>query len=372
MATRGPYNAKAVRIGQLLLADLRRGRFPVGSFLPAEQRLAAEWDAARETVRRAIGLLEQQRLVTRVPHRGVLVSGSPEAAVQLARRTRTIAIVLASEPDDGMSLIQSGVCDYARERGYAVRSIITPEDPERAFQVLDRGEARGLDGAIVLPYPGREHRELLERLWPRGLPVVCIERRSSALKVPSVEIDNAAGMYRAVRHLLITHRRPVWYLGMTPGHQNDRDRYEGYRLAMRDAGYAEQIDARTVLHPWSTDDPRYWHVTDAWAQGHEVAQQLFARDERFWSVACQKDDIAWGLYRACAERGLTIGRQVAVTGFDDHAYAARLDPPLTTVRQPFRDKGYQAARLLDRVLGEGMTAAVQVTLGVELVVRGSA
>ena len=158
MATRGPYNAKAVRIGQLLLADLRSGRFPVGSYLPAEQRLATEWDAARETVRRAIGLLEVQRLLTRVPHRGVLVSGSPQAAVQLTRRTRAIAIVLASEPDDGMALIQAGVRDYARERGHTVRNIITADDPERAFQVLDRGEARGLDGAIVLPYPGREPR----------------------------------------------------------------------------------------------------------------------------------------------------------------------------------------------------------------------
>jgi LacI family transcriptional regulator len=89
-------------------------------------------------------------------------------------------------------------------------------------------------------------------------------------------------------------------------------------------------------------------------------------------VACQKDDIAWGLYRACGERGLTVGRDVAVTGFDDHPHIAQLDPPLTTVRQPFREKGWQAARLLDRAMSDGFHAPVQVTLGVELVLRGSA
>ncbi len=371
MPVRGPYNAKAVRLAEYLLADLRRGRFPIGSHLPTESHLGGEYHAARETIRRAVAVLEQHRLVQRVPHRGVVVIALPDASTIAVRRQRTIAVVLASEPDGAMALMQAGARDYAREHGYALATIISADDPERPFQVLDRGRAEGLDGAIVLPYPGSEHRDVLERLWPRGLPVVCVERRSAGLKVPSVEIDNAAGMYRAVRHLLVRHRRPVWYLGMTPAHLTDRERYQGYRRAMDDAGYGEMISARTILHPWASDDARYWHVTDAWQQGHELATRLFAHGERFWSVACQKDDIAWGVYRACGERGLVIGHDVMVTGFDDHPHVAHLQPALTTVRQPFRDKGYQAARLLDRAMTEGFHAPVQVTLGVELMVRGS-
>jgi LacI family transcriptional regulator len=372
MSVRGPYNAKAVRLADQLASEVRCGRYPTGSHLPAERILANTYGAARETIRRAVALLEQRRVLRRVPHRGVMILGADAPRIAaVPRALRTIAVVLASEPDTGMNLIQSGVRDYARERGYDVRTIISADDPERPFQVLDRFAAVGLDGAIVLPYPGNEHRDVLERLWPRGLPVVCVERRSAALKVPSVEIDNAAGMYRAVRHLLVSQRRPVWYLSLRPGHHTDRTRYDGYCRAMMDAGYGELIAARTVWHPWSTDDPRYWHASDPWQQGYEVAQQLFAHQERFWSVACLKDDIAWGVYRAAQERGLTIGREVMVTGFDDHPYAAELDPPLTTVRQPFRDKGYQAARLLDRVMVDGFHAPVQVTLGVELVVRRS-
>jgi len=372
MSVRGPYNAKAVRLAEQLASEVRRGRYAAGSYLPAERILANDYGAARETIRRAVALLEQRRVLRRVPHRGVMVLGGDAVmSAAVPRALRTIAVVLASEPDTGMNLIQSGVRDYARERGYDVRAIISPNDPEHPFQVLDRHAAAGLDGAIVLPYPGREHREELERLWPRGLPVVCVERRSAALKVPSVEIDNEAGMYRAVRHLLVNHRRPVWYLSLRPGHHTDRIRYDGYRRAMTDAGYGDLIDQRTVWHPWSTDDPRYWHASDPWRQGYEVATQLFAHQERFWSVACLKDDIAWGVYHAARERGLTIGREVMVTGFDDHPYAAELDPPLTTVRQPFRDKGYQAARLLDRAMVDGFHAPVQVTLGVELVVRRS-
>lgn len=372
MSTRGPYNAKAVRLAEQLAGEIRRGRYPSGSHLPAERVLASDYGAARETIRRAVMLLEQRRVLRRVPHRGVMVLGADGPAISVAPRgLRTIAVVLASEPDGGMGLIQAGVRDYARERGYTLKSIISSDDPERPFQVLDRFDAAGIDGAIVLPYPGREHREVLERLWPRGLPVVCVERRSAALTVPSVEIDNAAGMYRAVRHLLVNHRRPVWYLSLRPGHHTDRTRYDGYSRAMTDAGYGDLITSHTVWHPWSTDDPRYWHAQNPWQQGCEVAQQLFANNERFWSVACLKDDIAWGLYRAAKERGLAIGREVMVTGFDDHPYAAELDPPLTTVRQPFRDKGYQAARLLDRAMVDGFHAPVQVTLGVELVVRKS-
>ncbi|MBA3685577.1 MAG: substrate-binding domain-containing protein [Planctomycetes bacterium] len=375
MPARGPYNAKAVRIGRTLAEDLRRGRFPDGSYLPAESVLAAECGVARATIRRALALLERQRLVTRVPHRGVLVTGTTASAPPPRRRpatTRTIiAAVAASQPDEGLALMQSGIQDYAREHGFDFHLIASADDPDQPFVALDHSENLGIHGAIILPYPGPDHEDVVERLRARNFPLVCVERRAAAFQVPSVEVDNKTGMYRAVQHLLATHRRPVWYLGMTPGHKTDSDRYEGYRRAMIDGGYGAQIAERTVLHEWSTADPRYWHVSDPWRQGYEVAQRLLAAGDQFWSVACQKDYIAWGLYRACAERGLTIGHQVLVTGFDDLGFAAQLDPPLTTIRKPWRETGYKAAWLLDRAIHGGLSAPIQVTLPVDLIVRSS-
>jgi LacI family transcriptional regulator len=56
--------------------------------------------------------------------------------------------------------------------------------------------------------------------------------------------------------------------------------------------------------------------------------------------------MAAGVYRAAHNQGLSIPRDLSVVGFDDGPIAARLMPPLTTVRLPIRDIGRLAARRL--------------------------
>jgi DNA-binding LacI/PurR family transcriptional regulator len=68
---------------------------------------------------------------------------------------------------------------------------------------------------------------------------------------------------------------------------------------------------------------------------------------------------------------LTIGRDLAVMGFDDVPMAAYLWPPLTSVRQPIREAGRKCVEILVALL-EGKTSAQrQVLLSPELIVRQS-
>ena len=380
---RGNYRSKSVRLAEQFLVEIDAQRWAEGSFIPPETVLAERFGSARLTVRKALAQLEEQQRLRRIPHQGLVVNaqdGSRTAAPAVRHRRAasqqpaerlTVALVSASAPDEGASRILAGIEAYCREQGISLQSLSANDDPEEPFAGLSDVEAMGVSGVVVLPYPGTEHRELLTGLHARSFPLVCIERRSAELQVPSVEIDNRTGMYRAVNHLLTTWRRPVHYLGMRPAHRTDAERYDGYRRAMQEAGYAAQVESHTWFHAMDSADPRYWHVEDPWRQGYEVALDLLARHEGFLSVACQKDHIAWGLYRAAAERGLAIGRQVAVTGFDDHSIAQQLDPPLTTVHQPFFDKGYKAAWLLHRRMIGAVERAISLTIPIELVVRGS-
>ncbi len=383
---RGPYRGKAVRLAQTIAQEITRGRWPAGQFLPPETDLAVTYGVARLTIRRSLAVLEQRQLVRRIAHQGLVVNGSdgtqatapavrhrsPPSMPQLVRGRIVIGAICGALPDESANQLQTGIEDYCREQGFDFQLMASNDEKTPPLESISHAEQLGVQGVIVLPYPGDEHRDLLEGAHARGFPLVCIERRSADLQVPSVEIDNRTGMYRAVQHLLTTYRRPVHYLGMRSAHRTDSDRYQGYQRAMRDAGYAELVESHTVLHDMDTADPRYWHVEDPWRQGYEVAQRMFQRKEAFWSVACQKDAIAWGLYRAAQELGLTIGRQVVVTGFDDLAIAKQLDPPLTTVRQSFHEKGYKAAWLLHRRMAKAVDSAIQMILPVELILRGSA
>jgi DNA-binding LacI/PurR family transcriptional regulator len=80
------------------------------------------------------------------------------------------------------------------------------------------------------------------------------------------------------------------------------------------------------------------------------------------------DQLAIGAIQAARERGLQVPRDISIAGFDDIPAAALFDPPLTTVRQPLREKGALGARLLlDGWEGEPPS----LVLPTELVVRAS-
>ncbi|MCU1512872.1 MAG: LacI family transcriptional regulator, partial [Arthrobacter sp.] len=56
--------------------------------------------------------------------------------------------------------------------------------------------------------------------------------------------------------------------------------------------------------------------------------------------------------------GLTVGRDVAVVGFNDTSLAAELPIPLSSVRSPMLDIGRTAVQLLQRVLNGERVEAV--------------
>jgi LacI family transcriptional regulator len=84
------------------------------------------------------------------------------------------------------------------------------------------------------------------------------------------------------------------------------------------------------------------------------------------------DAMAIGAMRAARELGLRVPQDLSVVGFDDIDLAAHVDPPLTTVNQPVREKGARAVELLADAIEQGeANRAVHRRLPTRLVVRGS-
>ena len=83
------------------------------------------------------------------------------------------------------------------------------------------------------------------------------------------------------------------------------------------------------------------------------------------------DQMALGLLRALHEAGLEIPRQVSVVGFDDIPEAAYYSPPLTTVRQEFREIGSRSLRLLLEMIADGGEAQSPPLVAPELILRSS-
>jgi LacI family transcriptional regulator len=105
--------------------------------------------------------------------------------------------------------------------------------------------------------------------------------------------------------------------------------------------------------------------------GFEKAGELLDLPNRPSAIAACNDLMAFGAMSAAQERGLVVGKDIAITGFDDTPMAELSHPPLTTVRQPiYKIGGMVCEMLLQSIRGESLEQE-QVMLQPSLVVRQS-
>ncbi|WP_196230759.1 substrate-binding domain-containing protein, partial [Enterobacter asburiae] len=108
-----------------------------------------------------------------------------------------------------------------------------------------------------------------------------------------------------------------------------------------------------------------WSAASGYEKGHVLLSGAVLPD----AILVANDQMALGVMRACAEKGIAIPGQLSVVGFDDTADSAWFSPPLTTIRQAFREAGERSVEWL--LASSGGEACRQVQLPVTLVTRHS-
>ena len=108
-------------------------------------------------------------------------------------------------------------------------------------------------------------------------------------------------------------------------------------------------------------------------EGRLAARLLLEMSPRPDGVFCANDLLAIGLINELTRLGAHVPDDTAVVGYDDIELAASAAVPLTTIKQPRRALGWEAAELAMAENREGRSHQHrQVVLRPELVVRESA
>ncbi|MER5682718.1 LacI family DNA-binding transcriptional regulator [Streptomyces sp. NPDC002205] len=272
-------------------------------------------------------------------------------AVGLARgSSRTVGMLVPSLAWPWMGEVLQGVVDTVEAADYGLLLFTCNRGAESVERFTSQVSARAFDGLVVVePENTLDHLTALHR---GGLPIVLIDDRGHHPEFPSVVTTNHEGGASAARHLLAAGRtRPLVLTG--PQHFGCvRDRLGGFRTV---------LPTDLVVHGDFTE-----------RSGRQAVEQLLAEGAQFDSVFAHNDISAAGVLRALRAAGRSVPDDIAVVGFDDIPMAEHTEPPLTTVRQPTRQMGETAARLLLSHLGGTATPDGPVVLPTELVVRLSA
>jgi len=107
------------------------------------------------------------------------------------------------------------------------------------------------------------------------------------------------------------------------------------------------------------------------ALGRQALSRLLDQEPRLQAVYCSSDQLAQGVVTEALSRGLRVPEDLAVCGFGDAAFAAQMEPSLTTVQVDGAAIGERAAALIiGRCKGEDVGESV-TDVGFRIVERAS-
>ena len=259
----------------------------------------------------------------------------PNAAARslAGRRSFQVALICDNPSPYYVYEMQAGV--RARCETQGVRMLAQFYD-RHADTLVDLIEAlidtTHLDGLILTP-SASDDAAVLDLLDRRGVRVVRVApvARPGATAASFIDNEGAAAAMTA-RLVALGHRR-IGFVAGHPDYASSHLRTVGFRRAMAAAGLA--VDEALVIDG-AFDFP----------SGARAGEAMLALADPPSAIFASSDDMAAGVLAAAHRLGVSLPGALSVAGFGDDALAGFVWPPLTTVRQPTRRLGWEAADLL--------------------------
>ncbi len=258
----------------------------------------------------------------------------------------------------------SGVAEETDQAGYGLLFV----SPFHGSLVRAVSRAT-VDGFVAVGLS--EDQPEAEQIRRSGLPMVLVD--GAALpEHGSVESNDEVGARSAARHLLSLGHRDFVVIGIEPPNVSGKFEYSsgpsesvtwrrltGYRQGL-ELGGVRLRDERIVVGPATFDG------------GLAAFHRIWEDGLRPTAILAMSDVTAIGVMWAAREVGLRVPDDLSIVGFDDLDVAKHASPPLTTVHQPIRQKGEEAARLLLRMIANpDLERPEHRILETRLIIRGS-
>lgn len=307
------------------------GQYTAGQLLPSEREIGEAYQVDRTTVRKALQLLCEQQLVTKLPGKGTCISSSAsKKQPSLSQSFLSAAAVPSQPPSRNIGFILPRTKD-ASDRitfpTYAGLFFISEKECSRnnlrmIYMTLDEQDdlqsqlgSMEYAGIIFLSAVSEKHIRSAIQL---GIPSVLVNNYSSL--VTSIMPDNFSGGCQAAGHLLDMGHRDFLILAGNQSSTNCQERVNGFIYALRKRNIS--LDESHILggSSWTFD---YGY--------QEILSHYHSFSRRPTAIFACGDRLALGAIKALGELGLRVPEQVSIIGYDNSEQAHYATPKLTSV-----------------------------------------
>lgn len=270
-----------------------------------------------------------------------MFAGKESQTMENRREKRhTIAIMIGDTQSDYSEDLLRGFYTCAREENVNIVFLMGPQIPQYCMDILacnlegdynyqfdtiyDYVHLIGADALIVAYgsiaiFQGVLDKKVFLEKYAR-IPYLILEDISEDDNVPYLISDNYHSMRECIEHLAVHHGyKKIAFLSGPKVNRDAIERLSAYCDVMKEQGLTVK-DSMIA----------YGNYTE---QTEEQVRYLLDNNTGLEAIACANDNMAKACYKVCQERNLIIGKDIAVTGFDDADVARTMNPPLTSVAQ---------------------------------------
>lgn len=247
------------------------------------------------------------------------------------RRTETVGVIVPTLKDPFVSAVVTGVERGMGAQGYNLLIADYANDPELVSQKIDNLISKMVDAIVLFPRALTEDFTLGGGQLP--IPLVLVDEDLPRVSCDKVLLDNVHGSYEATNHLIRSGHRKIAIINGRRDSTVSLERYEGYRLAMKDAA----IGVDQSLVDWG----------DFTTQGGYVAaKRLLSQQAPPTALIVTNYHMTLGTVMASYELNVRIPAFLSLIGFGNFELSDIARPPLTVIDQPIDEMSRAITELL--------------------------
>ncbi len=273
-------------------------------------------------------------------------------------RTYTIGLILADISNPFSAALARVIEDEADKYGYTVIFGSSDEHPDKYKKILDALMNRQADGLLLSPPEYAEPQIAL--LQQQQTPFVLVDRYFPGMETNYVVLDNYKAAFEATEHLIRCGHQKIGMINYASSL---------YHLGERTRGYLAALAKNNIA--FTPDYLQQVQMSHLQADTEKAVHHLLQHTSPAKAILFGSNVIAMNAVKYINARQYIIPEEVALACFDETDAFDLFYAPLTCIRQPIKEMGQLAVKMLLRNIDNNDAPVQQISLEGELVVRAS-
>ena len=259
---------------------------------------------------------------------------------------RVIAVVVPDLSNPFFTAVIRGISAVLEKQNCNIIVCDTQESNLRELEIISMLRHMEITGLVITPTSDSDGdgARCEAALRAMKMPVILVDRDVQKASFDGVFIDNERGALIGVSYLLQKGHTNIAVISGPVSSKPGRERLWGYKNALSQAGVP--LNRENIYEGDFSRD-----------SGYEMTCRILERPDRPTAVFSCNNMMTLGCLHALRDKGLTVGEDIEVLGFDEIDDMAEMGARITCIRRATREMGQVAAEFMLERLGNNTYAS---------------